>query len=318
MKPPENERRPPAAGPGGGLEADQSGHHLINPNGSTELLHWALSYGAAGWSVFPLQPRDKRPYPGSRGLDDATTDLEVIERWWTERPDSNIAVRTGMACDVLDLDGEAAEAAFDAYQLERDLPMPGDHDWPEEPLWAVTAKGLHCFVQPTGAGNRTGLLGSSIDWRGARGYAVVPPSVHPTGVVYEWIHEWRPQPPACPPWLAELVIPKVVQTPPSGAPRRLLDPLQGDGTAYGRAALQAECERLAAATPGARNDTLNTAAFSLYRLVAGGELEASFVERCLLAAAEMCGLGGREIVATIRSAARKGLLQPRRSRERVA
>ena len=42
--------------------------------------------------------------------------------------------------------------------------------------------------------------------------------------------------------------------------------------AYGHAALRAEIAALAATPPGRRNHALNRAAFSLFQLVAGGEL----------------------------------------------
>ena len=45
--------------------------------------------------------------------------------------------------------------------------------------------------------------------------------------------------------------------------------------AYGRAALDAE----AAALPGTRNTALNRAAFNLFQLVAGGELDGGQVEQ---------------------------------------
>jgi hypothetical protein len=62
--------------------------------------------------VFPLQPRQKKPYRGTNGCKDATTDVTIVERWWSERPDSNIGLATGLVFDVIDLDGPEGEAAF--------------------------------------------------------------------------------------------------------------------------------------------------------------------------------------------------------------
>ena len=44
-------------------------------------------------------------------------------------------------------------------------------------------------------------------------------------------------------------------------------------SSYAQAALDRECETVAGAAQGARNDALNRASFSLFQLVAGGELD---------------------------------------------
>lgn len=278
----------------------------------------AAQYARAGWPVFPLQPCAKKPYAGTNGLHDATTDLPTVLRWWAERPESNIGLRTGVVCDVLDLDGAEAEVAFDTYQLARDLPMPGDADWAHAPLWAATARGLHCYVTPSGGGNRTGLLNAAIDWRGAGGYVVAPPSVHPSGATYRWIHDFQPTPPECPPWLADLAR-GTANRGPTALPsivKPAIDPAAGDGTRYGLSILKSECEKVAYAPEGQRNHNLNAAAFACFRLVAGGELVEGVAERCLAAAGERAGLSSREIAATLRSARSTALLQPRTAPER--
>ncbi|MFQ5736778.1 MAG: YfjI family protein, partial [Thermodesulfobacteriota bacterium] len=65
------------------------------------------------------------------------------------------------------------------------------------------------------------------------------------------------------------------------------------------------------ATEGARNDTLNRAAFSLGTLVAGGELDKRPVEVALLSAAISIGLTEFEARATIKSGMEAGALEPR-------
>src|SRR5262245_2605155 len=85
---------------------------------------------------------------------------------------------------------------------------------------------------------------------------------------------------------------------------------------YGRTALRDECEKLAAMPKDSgRNNALNTAAFSLSQLVAGGELQEADVVNHLFAAAEKCGLvaedGAASVRATIASGAKAGREQPR-------
>jgi Bifunctional DNA primase/polymerase, N-terminal len=91
-------------------------------------------------------------------------------------------------------------------------------------------------------------------------------------------------------------------------------------TIYGRTALRAECDKLAALPENSgRNNALNSASFSLFQLVAGGELdeEKDRVRECLFAAAEACGLvaedGAASVHATIESGAKAGRLQPRQA-----
>lgn len=89
-------------------------------------------------------------------------------------------------------------------------------------------------------------------------------------------------------------------------------PLTGDAAArYGTAALTAECDRVATATEGTRNHTLNKAAFNLAQLVAQGILDEHTVADNLRAAAAVAGLPEREIDATLASAGRGAASKPR-------
>src|SRR5262245_50036826 len=89
---------------------------------------------------------------------------------------------------------------------------------------------------------------------------------------------------------------------------------------YGRTALRDECAKLATMPKDSgRNNALNTAAFSLFQLVASGELdeEKDQVRERLFAAAEACKLvaddGAASVCATIESGAKAGRAQPRQA-----
>jgi putative DNA primase/helicase len=87
---------------------------------------------------------------------------------------------------------------------------------------------------------------------------------------------------------------------------------------YYRSALKDECAALAAMPKDSgRNNALNTAAFNLFQLVAGGGLEENEVRERLFAAAEACGLvdedGEASVRATIESGAKAGRAQPRQA-----
>lgn len=84
---------------------------------------------------------------------------------------------------------------------------------------------------------------------------------------------------------------------------------------YARKALNAEVQALARAPEGQRNHQLNTSAFNLSQLVAGGYLEHATVWDTLSATAANVGLTGAETEATLRSAFRAGEAQPRQVTE---
>lgn len=81
--------------------------------------------------------------------------------------------------------------------------------------------------------------------------------------------------------------------------------------AYAQAALQGECERVAQAGEGTRNNTLNAAAFSLGQLIASGVLDEFDTIDALENAATRAGLPGHEARATIKSGIRAGFQHPR-------
>lgn len=46
-----------------------------------DMLPYALQYAQAGLRVFPLSPCDKTPLKGSKGLHEATNNIDVIKQW---------------------------------------------------------------------------------------------------------------------------------------------------------------------------------------------------------------------------------------------
>lgn len=174
----------------------------------TDVRTWALTYAANGWPVLPLGGirretdgafvctcRDGRncSRPGKHptirhGLLSATTNPLHIAEWFSEP--RNVGVVTGIAFDVLDVDGDVGLAS-----LARLWPTPL-RQWPGPA--AATGHGYHLLMQPTGRANTVGLL-PGLDFRGLGGYVVVAPSLHWSGRRYEWIVA-RPLRPA-PAWL---------------------------------------------------------------------------------------------------------------------
>ena len=138
----------------------------------------ALWYAEHGLNVFPLQPGAKIPFKGSAGCKDATTDREQIDAWWSATPAANIGIATGHLIDVIDVDGPDGVASI-GPMLEKLPTIYGRVSTPRP-------GGTHLYVAAVpGRGNRARLL-PGVDYRGAGGYVVAPPSVNSDGVAYVW------------------------------------------------------------------------------------------------------------------------------------
>jgi hypothetical protein len=87
--------------------------------------------------------------------------------------------------------------------------------------------------------------------------------------------------------------------------------LEIQNSGYARAALDGEYTKVASASPGTRNGTLNASAFSLAQLVGGGVIARGDAENVLLTAALECGLSEQEARKTIQSGMEAGIKNPR-------
>jgi Bifunctional DNA primase/polymerase, N-terminal len=225
-----------------------------------------------------------------RGLTEASTDPHRITLWWSRWPEASIGLRTGVVMDVADVDSAEGRQCL-RHVLGGAIPAGPQ---------VRTGGGWHFWFRTTGYGNRVRLL-PGVDWRGAGGYVVAPPSRHAHGPGYRWLTRPSAALPVAPPPLRQLLAGPVF-TPPS-APIAHPD-------RYAAAALRAETDRVARAPAGMRNDTLNRAAFSLGRLVGAGLLDAWLVAQELSDAARYAGLGREEIRRTVRSGLTAGRRQP--------
>jgi hypothetical protein len=273
-----------------------------------ELLAAALDYAARGWAVLPLRPREKVPIT-SGGSRDATTDAEVLRGWWARWPDANVGIATGGAASpwVLDLDGA------DALPPGADLPPTAA---------STTGRGVHYLWAPDDrVRNRQRLWGRPADVRGAGGYIVAPPSVHPSGVAYEWrgggaSGQALARAPA---WLLEAVLAPSRTDAPVQAPERPQAPPTPTGggedaalARWLRAAAGAACRRVSEAGEGGRHAAILREATALgghdARLAAAGLREWARGE--LQAAGEAAGKGRAEVERAVRDGWAHGAGQP--------
>lgn len=199
-----------------------------------DMLYEALRCAEAGLRVLPLYEvdealvcacrhgaacEDKQRGKHPRILEwqkHASAELDCVRRWWTKWPRAGIGVATGKQSRVwvLDLDGDEALAWYKdqcrAHGLTKTRGAKtgrGRHLWWRWPDDAeVTIRNTQKQIRP------------GVDVRGGGGYVVVPPTMHRSGVRYEWLSEgmYVEAPQFAPTWLVELV----KHRPPPPAPPR--------------------------------------------------------------------------------------------------
>jgi len=277
-------------------------------SGKNILLDAALAYASKGWRVFPCGINKKpllQDWPNK-----ASSDPAQIRTWWAEHPEASI----GLACGpdsgvwVLDVDSpntlkpNRPDGFKSILQLEEQHgPLPrtlsqSTGGGGAQIFWRWNRRDIH---------NSAGKIAPGIDVRGSGGYAILPPSGHPSGGVYRWENNLEPV--EAPAWLLDLVCSKEKATEQPPAP-----PVHtGEGTPYGRKALAEELSTLSRAVEGERNDVLNRCSFSLAQLVAGGELPEDEVRTKLYDMARAIGLNYQESIKTIQSGFNEGMKSPR-------
>jgi hypothetical protein len=256
----------------------------MSETATDELVEAVLGYASKGLPVFPCD-QNKRPLT-AKGFHDASTEPAMIRAWWQQRwPHAMVAMPTGAATGFFVVDVDDPEPFEAACTI--DLPHTRRVD---------TQKGYHLYfryeadkpVRNAQRHPKTGwpfpaLPGAEV--RGDGGYVIVPPSRHPQGKLYCW-HDDATVQHAPPELLAILRKPRSEAKNGNAANGKTFRArVNGGGTAYGLAALNAECEAIRTARDGEQETALNEAALKIGALVAGGELEAQSAREALLDAA---------------------------------
>lgn len=141
---------------------------------SDRLGEAAAGYAAAGWPVFPLRSRGKKPLT-PHGFHDATTDSTKVGGWWRRWPAANIGLAIPVGFVVVDIDDPEALHRLKAEELV--LPATAT---------STTGRGCHLFYRTATEIRNAAHFLAGVDLRGVGGYVVVPPSIHPTGARYRW------------------------------------------------------------------------------------------------------------------------------------
>jgi len=259
------------------------------------VLEAALAYAARGWPIFPCDSQTKAPLT-KNGLHDASTNPSAIRAWWRHWPEAMVAAPTGPAIGawVLDVDEPAAtEAAFASLGLALPATRRGD-----------TGKGYHLHfawddADPIRNAQRHPRKGwpfpelPGAEVRGAGGYVILAPSLHPSGRRYAWARDEEPT--EAPEELLRIVRKAAAKPAPEPA-----DPLAevfakhgntmlragygGQDHPYCLAALKAECDLIEAAGNGEQEAALNDGALKIGHYVGAGLLAFQTASSRLIAA----------------------------------
>jgi hypothetical protein len=295
------------------------------------LLSAALRSAARGMMVFPLWPYSKVPAlhganqctgsgvcaNGHRGWEEqATRDPLVIGRWWGRWP-LNIGIAAGRSgLHVIDLDAAHgadppprwAGARHGSEVLARLADQIGQ-PFPSDTYTVRTPSGgFHLYFRvPPGLElrNTVARLGWRVDSRGSGGYVIAAESLRRAGR-YAVTNDVPIAP--LPSWLVPLLRPPLATPDPSSGWHRDESVSHMRKNAYLRT-----IHNSVARTPrGRRHHVLVRAAFTLGRLVAGGDLTVEDARDCLYnATAHWRGAPSIKDINTIEDGLRAGALQPR-------
>ena len=151
----------------------------------TTCLEAALWFESQGCSVFPLEPRSKKPYAALlpdhswKEFQTRRATPEEIRHWFAVAPDANLALVCGSISGVIviDVDGEEGQKWF-----QENVPAK-----PNLFQYTSSKSKFHAFYKHPGAHVRVApsvAVVNQIDVRGDASYVVIAPSIHPTGAQY--------------------------------------------------------------------------------------------------------------------------------------
>lgn len=178
---------------------------------ASEMLEAAIRYSRLGLSVIPLH--GKRPFFDD-WYDVASRDEKTLEKWWTQSPDNNIGIATGIKSNVFVVDIDPRHGGDETYDS-----LVMKHGQPPSTWEVVTGSGgrhIYYRMPNFAVGNHAGLW-PGIDIRGTRGQVVGPPSIHPdTHQPYTWdfLRELEEEPVSdAPDWVLDALAAKVQRRP---------------------------------------------------------------------------------------------------------
>ena len=153
--------------------------------------HYAMMYHAQGLSVIPIKPHSKEPAIAKwKPYQKEAPSINEIKQWFYNT-DNNIGIVTGS------VSGGAVVLDFDTEELFREFYSRLDDrlkDIVKNTWIGKTDRGFHVYLRVFEEEMdvpRSRSFGG-VDIKGEGGYVVAPPSVHPSGIRYEFLEPDMP------------------------------------------------------------------------------------------------------------------------------
>jgi hypothetical protein len=264
------------------------------------MIDMLNEYYRMGFSVIACKAASKTPLASWKQYQNNRASMEQLNTWAHDNPDCNWAIITGKVSGIVVIDTDNPDA--DAYAQHRGLPPT---------LTAKTAKGYHYYYAHTPLRNTTSLHGiDGLDIRGDGGYVICPPSIHPSGAIYEWITPLDTPLAPLPTWVTE----QTSNTHTNGNGTHTNGNGNGRETAYIRAAIDGKlndaCLRVAEATDGTKHNTLRNNAVILGGYVHYGVADAETITAALLNSLPSTVTDWEKAHATVRDGIEYGMKNP--------
>lgn len=240
-------------------------------------LDTAINIASIGLPILPCTI-DKRAtlsdWPNKASIDPAR-----LNEWFT-RGDRVPAINLG-ATNLVVVDLDNHEGGANGVEAFKELLQKNGAITKNWVIISTPNKGFHIyFLQPSDGErirNSIGKIAPGVDIRGDGGYIIAPNTSLGESKVYrafkdhpELIEAYKAGTiPQLPEWIRALLRRAKLQEEATGNP---------SSQKYARAAFERECGKVATASQGQRNDSLNKAAFSLGQFMPNGALTRSEVE----------------------------------------
>jgi hypothetical protein len=155
---------------------------------SSSLQKLVALYQAKGLSLFPLQPKKKKPIDDWTIWQQRRPTPQEVESWF-KNGKKNIAIVTGKVSGIIVLD-EDDPPVFQAWLAEHGYKLPLTPTVKtstfKDDQGNIHQKFHYYFKHPGGKIKNMIKKIPGADIKGDGGYVVAPPSIHPNGEQYEW------------------------------------------------------------------------------------------------------------------------------------
>jgi hypothetical protein len=136
-------------------------------------------------SPIPVIPRSKMPASKWEMWKDRLPNIKIIDYWFKD-PKTNIGVICGGPSNLSILDFDNIDYY---YEWRKDMTKRDDvwKDVAQKTYRVKTPRGMHLYLRTKQREESRKIVETSIDIRCSGNYTLVPPSIHPSGHVYESI-----------------------------------------------------------------------------------------------------------------------------------